>query len=844
MSPKPSKRADTGRRILLGATLLVGTALRLFRLGADSLWYDETVSTYLAGSPLAELIRHTAGDIHPPGYYLLLRGWLLLTGYGSGKADPSGNGLEFAAAFFSLFFGVLLIALVYALARRFAGPAVALVAAGLVALSPFNIWYSQEVRMYTLGAGAGVIVLVALAGAMGQGTASGRPQASKVPWVTYAFAAAGGMYTLYYFAFLLIPLNLWALAALVRQRRPVRPLIMANVLAALLYAPWIPIAWRQATQPPVPPWRSAPDLWAALAEGWTALSFGQSMPAWAWPALVLTMALYVFGVLSVAQGKAARDHAGVSGASAAGGLVLAVAGPFLLILLVSAVTPLYHVRYLFTYSPAFYVVLAAGLVGLARLWQRAVRKTTMARGTAVVWAAGLVWVAAAGVTLHAFWFDPIYRADDHRAAVRELSSRWRPGDVLLVNAGWPYTAVATYWDGAIAGRYRITGALPVARPDDALVMVTTGHMDGDAALGWGDGRSDFFAMPGQVAKEQIADLFTRFGRMWHYRIYDTVNDPEGQLRGLLARHGQPVDDRIYAGDAFLRVEAYAPLDGAAWNAQAPGAGYAGGLEARWEEPAAAVASGEKIQAAVTWRPSETQSVTLGTSLRLVGADGQAWAQMDEQPLGPLFDSTRWPVGLAQRQPLALEVPEGTPPGKYEVVLVVYSAAGGRPLEPTPANGATAASPGMILGRISVERPSPVPEARSAVAEFGPLALIEAQTPVTAISPGDAIPVELLWQARAAPGEPLVVVLQLLDAAGNVAAGLEDQPLNGRYGTQSWEAGELVRDRHALEAPPQLSTGAYRLVAGVYRAADGTRFAQAGGPVPGSLTAEIKTIEVR
>jgi len=893
MSPRPFERANIRRRILLGAIFLVGIALRLFRLGADSLWYDETVSTYLAGSPIGELIRHTAGDIHPPGYYLLLRGWLLLTGYGSGRADPSGNGLEFAAAFFSLFFGVLLIALVYALARRFAGTATALVAAGLVALSPFNLWYSQEVRMYTLGAATGVIVLAALASALAQGTAGGRPRGSKtestlgytaqnlrgpgdlggldvslsaepvkVPWVTYAFAAAAGMYTLYYFAFLLLPLNLWALAVLVRQKQPVRPLILANVFAALLYAPWIPIAWRQATQPPVPPWRTAPDLWSALAEGWTALSFGQSMPSWAWPALVLTLALSVLGVLAIARGKSARENAGMSGAWSAVGLLLAVAGPFLLILLVSAVTPLYHVRYLFTYSPAFYVVLAAGLVGLAQFRRRAVRGTAVVRriarvrgnatvkgiapawGTAMAWAAAIVWLATAGVTLHAFWFDPVYRADDHRAAVRGLSSRWRPGDVLLVNAGWPYTAVATYWDGAIAGRYRITGALPEARLDDALVMVTTGHVDGDAGLGWGEPRSDFFAMTGQVAKKQIADLFTRFDRVWHYRIYDTVNDPEGQVRGLLARYGQLVDDRTYAGEAFLRVERYTPLDGAGWNAQAPGAGYAGGLEARWEAPTAVVASGDRIYTAVTWRPSEAQRVTLGTSLRLVGTDSQTWAQVDEQPLGPLFDSARWPVGLAQRQALALQVPAGTPPGEYEAVLVAYAAASGQPLEPTPVNGAAVEPPGMILGRVSVERPLPAPEARPAVAKFGPLALIEARTPVTTLSPGDAIPVELLWQARSAPGEPLVVVIQLLDPAGNVAAGLEEQPLNGRYGAQSWEAGELVRDRHTLGAPPHLRAGAYRLVVGVYRAADGVRFAQAGGRSHGSLSAEIKTIEVR
>ena len=46
--------------------LLAGVALRVFRLGAGSLWYDETVNVYLAGSPVADLLKHTAGDIHPP----------------------------------------------------------------------------------------------------------------------------------------------------------------------------------------------------------------------------------------------------------------------------------------------------------------------------------------------------------------------------------------------------------------------------------------------------------------------------------------------------------------------------------------------------------------------------------------------------------------------------------------------------------------------------------------------------------------------------------------------------------------------------------------------------------
>ena len=324
-------RLRSRQRLPLLLILLVGAALRLYRLGADSLWYDETVSTFLAGSRLAELLRHTAGDIHPPGYYVLLRGWLVLMGYPTGHADAHGSGLEFSAAFFSLFFGVLLIALVYALACRVTNRHVGLIAALLVAFSPYNVWYSQEVRMYTLGAALGVVVVYALArigqgsGVRSQGSGVGRRTAGW--WVVYAVAAAAGMYTLYYFIFLLIPLNLWVLWQIADGRwqmangkvqnpahSPQPPAssfqlqvsgfqlpawLLANLAAILLYAPWIPVAYRQATNPPVPPWRTAPDLWNALRESWTALSLGQSAPGWLWPALLLTVGLYGLGLVAL-----------------------------------------------------------------------------------------------------------------------------------------------------------------------------------------------------------------------------------------------------------------------------------------------------------------------------------------------------------------------------------------------------------------------------------------------------------------------------------------------------------------------------------------------------------------
>ena len=85
-------RVKLSSRFWLFAILLAAFALRLYRLGVSSLWYDETVSGVLAQQDLLALTRHTAGDIHPPLYYYLLHFWGRLAGWS-----------EFSVAFVSLF---------------------------------------------------------------------------------------------------------------------------------------------------------------------------------------------------------------------------------------------------------------------------------------------------------------------------------------------------------------------------------------------------------------------------------------------------------------------------------------------------------------------------------------------------------------------------------------------------------------------------------------------------------------------------------------------------------------------------------------------------------------------
>ena len=413
------------------------------------------------------------------------------------------------------------------------------------------------------------------------------------------------------------------------------------------------------------------------------------------------------------------------------------------------------------------------------------------RRSKVVFAVALgVWLAAAGVTLYAYWHDPSYRAEDHRAAVRYVREHWRPGDVVLVNAGWPYTALTTYWDGPIATRSRLTGDLPAA-PDDpnALVMVTTGHVDGDPGLGWGDPRSDFFAMPADAAVEQIGALYDRFNRVWQYRIYDTVNDPAGQVRSWLAQDGQLTDDQVFAGEANMRVQGFMPRQAAAAEPSWPSAVFGTDLSVRAGPLPGQITSGETLYPVLDWEFTGAPA-DFATSIRLIGPDGTIWTQPpDERPSGPQLPARQWAKDQAYRQTLKLPVPAGTPPGQYAVELVVDDPATGKPWSVQA--GDLALTPnGLHLGEVTVVRPDPSPPMQPALAAFGPLALIEAKSPATTVAPGGQVPVELLWQAAEAPGEPFVVVAQLQNAAGRVAAGLEAEPLNGRYPTLNWAGGEL------------------------------------------------------
>jgi len=231
-----------GECLALLGVLVLAFGLRFELLGTRPLWFDEAFSLEVAKKTIPELWTYLhLNDTHPLGYYALLSVWVRW--FGTGLA---------VMRIPSLVLGMGVVGLTWAVGRRLASPAVGVVAAGLVALHPYQIFSSNEMRMYAL---LGVVSLVSTWAVW---------RAVEAPrrvwrWVAYGVSIALMGYTSYY-AFLLVPAQaLWVLLVLPRREGIVR-LGTAAVVALACYAPWAPALVTLPSRLPWA-WRNPADVY-------------------------------------------------------------------------------------------------------------------------------------------------------------------------------------------------------------------------------------------------------------------------------------------------------------------------------------------------------------------------------------------------------------------------------------------------------------------------------------------------------------------------------------------------------------------------------------------------------
>lgn len=187
--PEPASSPAVRTYALLAGIFAAGLALRLFSLARKPLWLDEASTNFLTAQPdLAAVVAAASNDHHAPLHFVII--WLVKM-FGSS---------ELVLRFPSAIAGALTIIVIFFIARELYSDEAGLIAATLLALSPYHILYSQEARMYGLA-----VLFVACA--IWMFLRSARTGTLR-DWLLFGGSCALAFYTHFYTAFAVIALAL------------------------------------------------------------------------------------------------------------------------------------------------------------------------------------------------------------------------------------------------------------------------------------------------------------------------------------------------------------------------------------------------------------------------------------------------------------------------------------------------------------------------------------------------------------------------------------------------------------------------------------------------------------
>jgi len=237
------------RHLYLVVILVLAGAVRVWKIDQKNIWLDESVSWDTGKRPLPALLEQVRGDIHPPGYYVLIHDWMAVAG-----TSPT------ALRMMSVLFMLIALYAAWRLARRWLPPGPMAIALLWIAISPHLVAYAQEARMYA--AVTAMVMLALVAYRLWAESA----YASILALVAFVMCMSTALY-LHYFTALVIA-ALWLHVLIVGHRRkrlpgpvPVSAIgivvrwAVANLAIVVLYLPWAATAHAQITRGQ--PWRQA-----------------------------------------------------------------------------------------------------------------------------------------------------------------------------------------------------------------------------------------------------------------------------------------------------------------------------------------------------------------------------------------------------------------------------------------------------------------------------------------------------------------------------------------------------------------------------------------------------------
>jgi uncharacterized membrane protein len=637
------------KNTILILLLLAAFTLRLYRLDHQEIWGDEAHSAYVASLPLLSAVSPRT-ETNPPLYHLLLYFWARLTGSS-----------VFALRFLSLVLGMLTVPLVYRLARLAFGELVGFLAALLCAISPFQVYYSQEARMYALATFFTTLSMFLLARIV-SGESSGHsrsnsdrpgspdpdqkrglgnpPGAIRSLWLAYLLATAAAIFTHYYALFVVVAQNAFVIALWRRDRGfdtpsatgglcPPRPKggvtrwLAVQAALALSFVPWV-LAQRgflggkaSARFDEL----TLPGLISIVKRSLVAFSVGTTVEAPLGHYLTLAF------LLLAALGLAAAFRRRADGRRWQTWLFLAwLVIPLAFAWLVNPIMPFFQERYLLVIAPAFIILAACGLewMGDRSLW-------LLVLGLLLV-------VSASFFSLHNWFFDDAYTKGEYGLMMDYVRDRAQRGDLLLLNNPLQESLFDYY------------------RPPGVSYHRLSRH----------DRRTE------QRAAQALAALTEGYARVWLVMFgYAEQYDPDHLAERWLSEHGYRSSYRSFLG-AYLTLYVMSPADAsfpmqhtvaANLDNKALLIGY--GLVAQEIE------AGGALRLTLYWQALAEMDKRYTVFVHLLDSDDRIVAQMDSEPLGGTHPTTEWQFGEIVRDSYGLLIAPDTPPGEYLLEVGMY-----------------------------------------------------------------------------------------------------------------------------------------------------------------------------
>lgn len=478
-------------RFGLAAVILLAAATRLFGIASASFWEDEAATVIRSQRPTTWLLGSAFDDPgNPPGYYVLMRGWLGFLGV----HDPAELAYRLPAAIFS----TLTIPLVFFLTRRLTHNAgLAVFAAAWLAVSAHQVTYAQEARAYALLGLITPACVLLLSDALGRG--------GVWRWLLYALLAGIMPYFHHQGWFILFGLGVGGLAGLAAQgwqsRRAIEYFGAELLVAGAAVWPLFRYTLPQMMSGRYASWQPYASM-TALGEG----VFDWTVGGWYWvvcpcavpPLLVALAAAVPLAAVALTWRTDRRVDTSVLVAT-----LVAGAGAFLVM---ATLKPLWQIRYLFAFQSLFIVSAVSLGPWLQGLWRSQIGPIAGRHWPRAVagWGLAAVLLLLPNVQHVGIQYAYPWKAD-YRGAAATIATADPDCTAPVLVFRWAYMAYTVYSPQP---------PLSAPTPDEFIALAREQTADGRAFAVLSETQGPLMHEVLQRLREEFA-----IGRIWHpYRI--------------------------------------------------------------------------------------------------------------------------------------------------------------------------------------------------------------------------------------------------------------------------------------------------------------------------------------